>query len=584
MSRAADLRVQAMNKVVDVVHCFKDAYIYGGYVRDYVMNGETPRDLDIVMPCRDKAVTFKRFLSTEFSLEQLAGKENYDFMGKGVSYEKHRVTLKKGESTMSFEIDITIKKREELVSIAHDFTCNMLYFWRSGIELLHQPVSIDGLCSPFLHVRRQLANREFSLVSDSFPQALTDADKYKYVKKLIGRAEAMVRRGWTFVRLPGSFEVNRFERFQKSRALDEITECSICKLDFSREDVCVMTDCAHLFHTACLTKWLETGRSKISCPNCRSEHLFLKKADAKPHPVEPARSDRIEAEELPSDWDESEYEEEEDEDDPDYTDNSDVEEIDGMLISVSDDNPGRDSSKTDGIRKLLCAKGETVSLVDRAYNMTKVHASEGPEFRATVLDGELIGERIFLVFDAVVVSGQVVGVSELLPRLDAARRWVDEHANRLDGLQVKVKRMLPWKDAKDFALRMYDRAGTDGLLFTPAVPLLQRHQVPTLKWKKKEDITVDFLVFPRYELKVLDRGQLVSVGTGVGRPGITKTRVDIDLRKGKNPIVECIWHPGSNAWRMKKIRTDKDQPNSMLTFRNSLKNLSEDIKLEELFD
>lgn len=240
--------------------------------------------------------------------------------------------------------------------------------------------------------------------------------------------------------------------------------------------------------------------------------------------------------------------------------------------------------KTDGIRKLLCATGKTVSFVDRAYNVIQIQTAEGPGFKATVLDGELIGEKTFVIFDAVIVSGQTVAVNELLLRLEAAQKWVDEHGERLSGLQVKVKRMIPWKDAKDFALQMYDQAGTDGLVFTPAASLLQRHHIPTLKWKKKDDITVDFLVFPRYELKVLDRGQLISVGTGRGQPGITKTRVDIDLRKGKNPIVECVWHPSSNTWRMKKIRTDKDLPNSMLTFRNSLKNLSEDIKLTELFD
>lgn len=48
--------------------------------------------------------------------------------------------------------------------------------------------------------------------------------------------------------------------------------------------------------------------------------------------------------------------------------------------------------------------------------------------------------------------------------------------------------------------------------------------------------------------------------------------------------MECVWQPSSNTWRMKKIRTDKDLPNSMLTFRNSLKNLTEDVKLTELFD
>jgi hypothetical protein len=120
-------------------------------------------------------------------------------------------------------------------------------------------------------------------------------------------------------------------------------------------------------------------------------------------------------------------------------------------------------------------------------------------------------------------------------------------------------------------------------VFTPFAPLLQR-RIPTLKWKEKKNITVDFLVQPNYDLMVVDKGETVRVAKASNQPSIVKTKIDILLRRGEAPIVECTWTEASQNWRFKKIRTDKPHPNSMMTFRNSLKNLREDIKIAELFD
>jgi len=46
----------------------------------------------------------------------------------------------------------------------------------------------------------------------------------------------------------------------------QCTGCSICLDDFSKDEHALQLPCGHLFHGACIGKWLATSRA---CPNCR---------------------------------------------------------------------------------------------------------------------------------------------------------------------------------------------------------------------------------------------------------------------------------------------------------------------------
>ena len=51
-----------------------------------------------------------------------------------------------------------------------------------------------------------------------------------------------------------------------------ITSCSICLENFKEEDKVILTECSHLYHHECLTKWFEKNNS---CPICRKENLVI---------------------------------------------------------------------------------------------------------------------------------------------------------------------------------------------------------------------------------------------------------------------------------------------------------------------
>ncbi|CAA0837209.1 E3 ubiquitin-protein ligase RHA1B [Striga hermonthica] len=48
--------------------------------------------------------------------------------------------------------------------------------------------------------------------------------------------------------------------------------CSICLTEFLGEDMAnKLPRCGHVFHVACIERWVETGR--LTCPLCRSSSL-----------------------------------------------------------------------------------------------------------------------------------------------------------------------------------------------------------------------------------------------------------------------------------------------------------------------
>lgn len=49
---------------------------------------------------------------------------------------------------------------------------------------------------------------------------------------------------------------------------NENKSCSICIIDFEKEDKISITNCNHIFHTDCITEW---GKYKTECPICREK-------------------------------------------------------------------------------------------------------------------------------------------------------------------------------------------------------------------------------------------------------------------------------------------------------------------------
>ena len=145
--------------------------------------------------------------------------------------------------------------------------------------------------------------------------------------------------------------------------------------------------------------------------------------------------------------------------------------------------------KTDGTRHWLIVTEEgSAYAIDRSFNCFYLPSRGFEQWTSSragvhLLDGELIEEKgIFVVFDAIVVSGEAVGA---LPLLDDRMGKVRE-LGEISGapLEIRMKAFRPWhRTAELFAeivthptsgARTHGRDGdhVDGLVFTPSAAIL----------------------------------------------------------------------------------------------------------------
>ncbi|KAL2461121.1 RING-H2 finger protein ATL18 [Abeliophyllum distichum] len=75
----------------------------------------------------------------------------------------------------------------------------------------------------------------------------------------------------------------RFQDLEDDQILGIEEICSICLMEFENEDlVNKLPNCRHIFHMACIEKWLD--RNQFTCPMCRSLLLHVKASPCKLRP------------------------------------------------------------------------------------------------------------------------------------------------------------------------------------------------------------------------------------------------------------------------------------------------------------
>ena len=236
--------------------------------------------------------------------------------------------------------------------------------------------------------------------------------------------------------------------------------------------------------------------------------------------------------------------------------------------------------KTDGVRHMLaCFMANDIKVcaaVDRAFSAFYVPMTIP---RDTVLDGELTetkdGKKLYMVYDAVRVSGEDLRSQPLNVRLEKASKVVKGVIKMAKNpFEMRVKNMLPLSDMSLLAPLESFPYETDGLVFTPVSEPIRMGTHETLfKWKPRDRITIDFCLrgwhpATGWNLMVQDRGVYYKEAQLMGLK---------DQPEGT--IVECGY--GETGWFPVKIRTDKTYPNNRRTYNRTIVNIREDIQFSE---
>lgn len=240
--------------------------------------------------------------------------------------------------------------------------------------------------------------------------------------------------------------------------------------------------------------------------------------------------------------------------------------------------------KSDGVRYALVTTifdgRKVTALVNRALHVKVVSLSMPPRASlGTVLEGELVGDQ-FIVYDAVYVLGvdvKAMGLGDRLAHIHTCVSGIMRQSK--DPFVVRVKNFYLLEHFREFVTEILPTLSykTDGFIFTPLdLPVRIGTHEEMFKWKPRDQNTIDFQAKwdqsrKRWNLFIQERGTLFYE--------TDTTSEDVPLTE--DCIVECQFM--ERYWKPIHIRTDKKHPNNRRTFYNTLKNISENIQIEEFF-
>lgn len=248
--------------------------------------------------------------------------------------------------------------------------------------------------------------------------------------------------------------------------------------------------------------------------------------------------------------------------------------------------------KTDGVRCMLLAflfeNNKVCVLLNRALDMFRCPLNfKKSVYDGTILEGELYEDEIFMVYDALVVSGNVIGQFDFLTRL----KHIEELKKALtvlkyDPIKLRIKTFHILSNFKTFMDEYLPtvKEKIDGLIFTPVKTWVKTGTHETMfKWKPREKNTIDFQMKKKgdmWRLYVQERGKLVFESELMAHQVPDEPWVEEDA------IVECqyMFHDEPMWWKPLLRRRDKTYPNSRRTFYRTLVNIKEDIKMEDFLN
>jgi hypothetical protein len=243
------------------------------------------------------------------------------------------------------------------------------------------------------------------------------------------------------------------------------------------------------------------------------------------------------------------------------------------------------AEKTDGVRFIMIfarVYGHKVcAIVDRSMSAYLVPLQAIPRvlFQGTLFDGELTVDKFdrtcFILFDAIVVSGVTVSQLNLQSRLCSIRRSLKEfkvHPKDPFELRFKSWSELGAPEARGKISDAEKVYHTDGVVLIPKEdPVVYGRNFDMFKMKPRGTHTVDFVVMDLHgTIGVFDPKSKRDVAIG-----------EITSRHQVGSIVECDIRDG--VWNVVGVRTDKKQPNDVLTYEKTMLNIRENIQLDELF-
>jgi len=252
------------------------------------------------------------------------------------------------------------------------------------------------------------------------------------------------------------------------------------------------------------------------------------------------------------------------------------------------------AEKTDGVRfAFLCCeyKGLDVCCIfDRGLVPYLLPLKHMPRVlvQGTIFDGELAWDStsrrwMFLIFDAVVVSGINVSSSSFTERLNAASLGLQSYVPSFSdpaALRIKKFLLLSPTCAAEYAAHSEEiqkRHAIDGVVFMPELDHIVYGRHDNL-FKLKVKHSIDFIV-KNGKLCIYNENTKRNLTIGVPTGPLVNLATE-------GSIVECVLDPSSSIkadkWIVESLRTDKKRSNNKYTYDKTLLNMRENLTLADV--
>lgn len=242
---------------------YKDAYVFGGFVRDVVLRGEPAKDVDVTFANPDSMDHFVDVVRSMFPETTLSTRVSRYGALDVVS------TLKVVSQSEKMSVDCVIRTMEQ----NPDFTCNSLRVSADGNLSLWCP----GGTSSFRRLRELQTGlddvRAKRFKAYSVPPSHKGKRYNRSCVKTIQRAMKMVDRGWEMYGGTRIGFVDRLVREATGVTMEQFQDkCSICHGEWS--DPAIVCECGHAFHVECILQWLPKAEDE-TCPTCRHKRFMF---------------------------------------------------------------------------------------------------------------------------------------------------------------------------------------------------------------------------------------------------------------------------------------------------------------------
>lgn len=255
------------------------------------------------------------------------------------------------------------------------------------------------------------------------------------------------------------------------------------------------------------------------------------------------------------------------------------------------------SLKADGTRVFVVVSGRTVLLVDRTWRIVAHGLCSAPQPGLSIYDAEYVCGVADVIYLFDVICHHDVVVRDLCYSLRHAMLapWT-----MTDLISVAVK---PIYDIADISRVWHDSGAAefpvDGIVFTR---LLTRYSAfrsdprSVIKWKPREMITVDFEVcgpddvmgtmppdvpWTVRSFMTLPRPNQPFLATRGPQGLLPFCGLSHDIRHKRGSILECGF-TDAGGWRVERERPDKDTPNALNTLVNTLRDMREELTIEDV--